>query len=185
LPGSFLRPDDPDLSFAAIRALDAKAKLHVGHIEQLGVYGYKDRDPRMRVVSSAWVAFAPDLGGPVAGKNVRVAEWVPYEDIKGVRVMAFDHDQIVRDAVHRARNKLEYTTLATSFLPETFTIGELRRVYATVWGKAPDAGNFYRKVKVSKGFLTKVGQIGRADLFRAGPARMLYPPIRREGGEWG
>lgn len=54
--------------------------------------------------------------------------------------LAFDHDQIVADAVERARARLEYTSLATTFLEEPFTIAELRRVEA-IWGQPLHAAN--------------------------------------------
>ncbi|MBB0245995.1 NUDIX domain-containing protein [Streptomyces alkaliphilus] len=99
--------------------------------------------------------------------------------------LAFDHDRILTDGVERARAKLEYSSLATAFCPPEFTVGELRRVYEVVWGVALDPRNFHRKVTGTPGFLLPSGgtttrQGGRpAQLFRAGGATLLNPPMLR------
>ena len=42
--------------------------------------------------------------------------------------------------------KTQYTTLATAFCQEEFTVSEFRRVYEIVWSVSIDARNFHRKV---------------------------------------
>lgn len=99
--------------------------------------------------------------------------------------LAFDHARILGDGVERARSKIEYSSLATAFCPPEFTVGELRRVYEAVWGVVLDPRNFHRKVTGTPGFLVPSGgtttrQGGRpAQLFRAGGATVLNPPMLR------
>ncbi|MFR9724578.1 NUDIX hydrolase [Streptomyces sp. MS19] len=103
----------------------------------------------------------------------------------GPRRLAFDHGRILADGVERARSKIEYSSLAAAFCPPEFTVGELRRVYEAVWGVVLDPRNFHRKVTGTPGFLVPVGgtttrQGGRpAQLFRAGGATVLNPPMLR------
>ncbi|OKJ12133.1 hypothetical protein AMK21_30005 [Streptomyces sp. CB00316] len=52
--------------------------------------------------------------------------------------LAFDHGQILRDVVERARNALQFTTLTSSFCDPAFTISELRGTKIT-WGGPPVA----------------------------------------------
>jgi 8-oxo-dGTP diphosphatase len=99
--------------------------------------------------------------------------------------LAFDHRTILTDGVERARAKLEYTALATAFVEEEFTIGDLRRVYEVVWGEGLDPGNFHRKV-TRAGFLEPAGRNvqrgpGRpAALYRhVKGADELNPPLTR------
>ncbi|MBP2585234.1 8-oxo-dGTP diphosphatase [Streptomyces sp. PvR006] len=233
LPGGFVREDE-DLGGAAARELVEETGLcahdpaapppvpsNGAHLEQLATYGAPDRDPRMRVVSVAHLALAPDLPAPRAGGDANSARWAPVEELLGEDVLAgtaeagaalgeggaedsgdevgdggdgkeggpvalaFDHARILADGVERARSKIEYSSLATAFCPPEFTVGELRRVYEAVWGVALDPRNFHRKVTGTPGFLVPAGgtttrQGGRpAQLFRAGGATLLNPPMLR------
>ncbi|GAA0840531.1 NUDIX domain-containing protein [Streptosporangium amethystogenes subsp. fukuiense] len=192
LPGGFIRPGE-DLPQAAARELAEETGLsNLGdrvHIEQLASYGTPDRDPRMRVVSISYLAFAPDLPDPLAGTDAADAAWQPVDKLPE---LAFDHDRILAHGLERARGKLEYTPLATAFAGETFTISELRGVYETVWGVPLHAGNFHRKILSVPGFVESTGETTesggvrggpRAKLYRAGDARLLHPALLRPARE--
>lgn len=186
LPGGFLRPDE-DLLAAAARELEEETALSAErvHLEQLASYGAPDRDPRMRTVTVAYIALAPDLPTPTAGSDAAEAHWRPVDALLSEGDLAFDHARILRDGVERARAKLEYTPLAAAFCPPEFTISELRRVYEVVWGTKLDARNFHRKVTRTAGFVeettaTTTRDGGRpARLYRAGRAKQLHPPLLR------
>lgn len=187
LPGGFLQHVGEDIAAAARRELAEETDLDVGsfRLEQLGVYGDPGRDPRGRVISVAYLAIAPRLPEPTAGTDAADAGWQPADRVlSGELRLAFDHQRIVADGVERARAKLEYSSLATAFCGDTFTISELQEVYEAVWGTALDPRNFYRKVQKTQGFIVPAGTrksaTGRpARLFRAGPQTILYPPMVR------
>jgi 8-oxo-dGTP diphosphatase len=184
LPGGFLRGAE-DIPDAAVRELAEETGLDgTGlHLEQLKAYGAPDRDPRGRVISVAFLAIMPDLPLPVAGSDASTAAWQPVDQVRGT--LAFDHDRILDDAVERARGRLEFTTLATTFCGPAFTMGDLRRVYEVVWGHELDPRNFSRKVINTPGFVEPTGErrvpeVGRpAALYRAGGETTLNPPIMR------
>jgi len=206
LPGGFVRSSrdrrgrvrGETLDQAAARELAEETGLRAGHarlrrvhLEQLGTYGAPDRDPRMRVFSVAYLAFGADMPDPVAGGDAAAARWTPVPEAKR---LAFDHAAILADGLERARAKLEYTPLATSFVGPEFTITELRAVYAAVWGADPHAGNFHRKVLSVPGFVESTGETTarggerggpRAKLYRAGDARLLHPALLRPAREEG
>jgi 8-oxo-dGTP diphosphatase len=188
LPGGFVRPAE-NLDQAARRELLEETGLapNAVHLEQLASYGDPNRDPRMRVVTIAYLTLSPDLPVPVAGTDASAARWANINElIKSPRHLAFDHHRVLRDGVERARAKLEYTPLAASFCPPEFTVAELRRVYETVWGSALDPRNFHRKVTGTPGFLepiegTTTRDGGRpAQLYRVGRVSLLFPPMLRK-----
>ena len=187
LPGGFVQPDE-DLDAAAVRRLEQETGVRrdVAHVEQLGAFGDPQRDPRMRVVSVAYLVFAPDLPAPRPGAGTKSVSWVPVEDVDRDR-LAFDHATVLAAGVERARAKLEYTPLAAAFCDEEFTVAELRKVYEAVWGVGLDPRNFHRKVTGTPGFLVPVGKPapvgpdgGRpAALYRRGRATALHPAMLR------
>ncbi|MER5354062.1 NUDIX domain-containing protein [Kitasatospora sp. NPDC002551] len=244
LPGGFLRAGEESLDEAAAREFAEETGLHgtAGaeaalsriHLEQLGSYGAPDRDPRMHVVSVAYLAFAPDLPDPQAGSDAAHAAWHPVTaldlrptgrtetagapaDTHGGGVdgrtgsteptdaaadgtsgtaetpgtpieLAFDHARILADGLERARAKIEYSPLATAFLPHDFTIPELRAVYEAVWDEKLHPGNFHRKVLSVPGFVESTGTTTdrggarggpRARTYHAGDARLLHPALLR------
>lgn len=186
LPGGFAQPDE-DITESAYRELAEEAGVTRAdvHLEQLRAYGAPGRDPRMRVVSVAWLALGPDLPEPVADSDASHAAWVPVSRALRSRPgLAFDHGVILRDALERAGAKLEYTNLAVQFVGPTFTVADLRRVYEIVWGVTVDPRNFHRKVTGVPGLLVDTGTTrtdgGRpARLYRAGKTTELVPPITR------
>jgi len=192
LPGRRVR-DDEGLDATAHRALRELAGVTApdAHLEQLRTYGDPSRDPRGRVVSVAYLALTPTFeserdAGPLADGRARFFDVAELGSDQGPQ-MAYDHDRIVPDALERARSKLEYTSLASAFVGEPFTLGELRRVYEAVWGVELDAANFRRKVVSARDFVVEVegtsapgpGGGRPAKRYRRGTATRLHPAMLR------
>ncbi len=60
--------------------------------------------------------------------------------------IAFDHAKIIEYGLERLRNKIEYTDIAFSLMPERFTLTELQQVYEIILDKELLKANFRRKI---------------------------------------
>lgn len=187
LPGGFVGASE-DLVVAAQRELAEETGVAnvATHLEQLATYGAPGRDPRGRVVSVAYLALVPDLPTPSSGSDAADATWLSVLDLlERPNALAFDHSQILRDGVERARAKLEYSPLACAFCEPEFTVADLRRVYEIVWNTGLDPRNFHRKVTGTAGFLRPTNRTTTRDggrparLYRQGSASILHPAMLR------
>jgi 8-oxo-dGTP diphosphatase len=199
IPGGFKRPTET-LDEAAKRELVEETGVDAASLlTQFGAYGDPERDPRMNVVTIAYLAVLRDVGAIVAGTDAAAAALIPVSDVLNGKIgLAFDHLQIVRDAVDRVRVDLELTGIATAFVGPTFTLAELRAVYEGVWGTQLDAANFRRSVVAEDGWVIPTGRRARsgstggkpAELYRAGrmwryggPIRYPQPVDKRRGNQ--
>jgi 8-oxo-dGTP diphosphatase len=188
IPGGFKRPTET-LDEAAKRELAQETGVDSASLlTQFGAYGDPGRDPRMNVVTVAYLAVLRDVGAIVAGTDAAEAALVPVsEALNGKLEVAFDHAKIVLDAVERVRVDLELTGIATAFVGPTFTIAELRAVFEAVWGVHLDGANFRRSVVAEDGWVIPTGRRARpgapggkpAELYRAGRMWKYASPIRR------
>ena len=187
-PGGFKRPDET-LDEAARRELAEETSVDVPSLlTQFGAYGDPGRDPRMNVVTVAYLAVLRDVGAIAAGTDAEHAALVPVSDVLEERIeLAFDHLAVLRDAVDRVRVELEVSGIATAFVGTTFTIAELRAVYEAIWGVQLDAANFRRSLVAEDGWVIPTGRTARpgpgggrpAELYRAGQAWKHGAPIQR------
>src|SRR4051812_21652584 len=188
IPGGFKRPSETLDEAAKRELLEETGVDGTRLLRQFGAYGDPGRDPRMNVVTVAYLAVLRSVGDVVAGTDAASASLVAVSDVLGRRLeLAFDHARIVRDAVERVRRDLELTGIATAFVGPTFTLAELRTVYEAVWGVRLDAANFRRSVVTDDGWVIPTGwraQPGAsggkpAELYRAGRMWKHGSPIRR------
>jgi 8-oxo-dGTP diphosphatase len=188
IPGGFKRPTET-LDDAAKRELAEETGVDAASLlAQFGAYGDPERDPRMNVVTVGYLAVLRDVGAVVGGSDAAAAALIPVSDVLNGKIdLAFDHLQIVRDAVERVRTELEVSGIATAFVGATFTLAELRAVYEAVWGVQLDAANFRRSVVADDGWVIPTGRRARpgssggrpAELYRAGRAWDHGGPIHR------
>jgi 8-oxo-dGTP diphosphatase len=138
LPGGPLGAGER-LGTSAGRHLAAKVDLtDIAHLEQLETRSDPARDPRGRVLATAYLALV------AADAEPRIPEDTAWHPIGELPPTAFDHGSIVGSATERLRAKLSYTNIGFALAPSTFTIAQLRDIYAASLGHPVSATNLQR-----------------------------------------
>ena len=138
LPGGPLGAGER-LGTSASRHLATKVDLtDIAYLEQLETRSDPQRDPRGRVLATAYLALVtaglePHVPGDTA--------WHPVADLPPT---AFDHGSITESGRGRLRAKLSYTNIGFALAPERFTIAQLRDIYAASLGYPVSATNLQR-----------------------------------------
>ncbi|AZB44772.1 NUDIX domain-containing protein [Bacillus sp. FJAT-42376] len=132
LPGGFVQPDETALE-AAHRELLEETGVRGIHMKHYGMYDQPGRDPRGWILSNAHYAIVPEdlLHNRKASDDAEDVQLFPLEDLDSI-TLAFDHEQLIQDAIREIRSDLLQTTAAKNFLPEEFTYSELQAVLLTV-----------------------------------------------------
>ncbi|WP_168122014.1 NUDIX hydrolase [Paenibacillus sp. HB172176] len=145
LPGGFCKESE-SMYECARRELAEEAGVQDVHMDYLNVYSTPGRDPRGWIISHAFCALVNEskLLERRADDDASDVRLFAVEDALRLE-LAFDHRQMIRDALDRIREKMLTTTIAKEFLSEEFTISELYQVIQTVVPGFEER-NFIRKI---------------------------------------
>lgn len=153
LPGGVIRIDlDEDLEAAVQRVARERMEVELPFLRQLCAVGGVSRDPRSEWgLSIVYRGLLPaEAFDPKAGKRIEALTWRPVEDVMVDAKLAFDHAQLVAQAVTATRSEVERMELPFGFLPEQFTLGELQATCEQILGRRLDKSSFRRKLDERK-----------------------------------
>jgi ADP-ribose pyrophosphatase YjhB (NUDIX family) len=151
LPGGPLGADER-LGTSLGRHLAAKVDLtDVAYLEQLETRSDPRRDPRGRVLATAYLALVS------ADVEPRIPADTAWHRVQDLPPTAFDHGSIAESGRDRLRAKLSYTNIGFALAPERFSISELRAIYGAALGYPVSATNL-RRVLERRGVLDATGE---------------------------
>jgi ADP-ribose pyrophosphatase YjhB (NUDIX family) len=177
LPGGFVRKGE-SLDEAAGRVTDERTGINNLFLKQFKTFGdpgrntYKNFD-RLRffeltgveIYDGHWlldqtfsVGFyaITDISNTTPEPDIFSNEcaWFP---INNIPELAFDHNEMVKEALIMMRVHLYHFPIGKNMLPEKFTLKEIHLFYETMLGKKLNASNFPNKL-ISLGLLEKLDE---------------------------
>ena len=170
LPGGFIRGNE-SAEEAVLRELKEETNLNLKisknktTLYQTGFYSKPGRDAWSfdgdvkgkwrQTMSIAFAVITQTSHTPIATSDAKEAKYVKVADIleKKIekRVLAFDHNKILKDALNFMVNQMALKPIALDFCDNKFTIGDVRAVYESFWKLTHnidyiELGNFQNKI---------------------------------------
>lgn len=169
LPGVY-NPRGETTRQAFDRALLTKAGVDsksLGVVHQLRAVDSIARDPRGHAVSIVYVGLARNVQSS-AGPTTEKPQFFP---ISALPKLAFDHAEIVAQALEYLKAEALHTNILVSLLPEKFTLTELQTAYEVILNRSLDKRNFRKKLTAldlvtATSDFQKVGAHRPAQLYR-------------------
>jgi hypothetical protein len=158
LPGNLIQSDE-DIDNSASRVLKELTGLGNIFLKPFKVFGRPDRinahyeDMQWlqrtsglavdRVVSVAYYSL---IKLNSTSSNQVVMEGASWFDINQMPSLAFDHAEIIADALVQIQRELRFEPLVFELLPKKFTLRQLQTLYEVILNKTFDNRNFRKKI---------------------------------------
>lgn len=142
-PGGFLEEKET-LEEAAKRELLEETGLVPLSLTQIGAFSAIDRDPRERVITTAFfsIVHPKEAEAAVAGDDAAEVSWF---NIKELPTLAFDHAQIFSSAFLYLKIHFHFSPIGFSLLGDTFTLSDMYRLHISIFQCPIDRRNFQKK----------------------------------------
>lgn len=173
LPGGYVKKEE-NLDDAALRLLQERTGLENIYLEQFYTSGNTSRSKEevaielmhkmigtiphsnwfdQRFVSVCYYALVDDTKvNPVTEAFFTEVKWF---DVNKLPKVLYDHDAIINKALKRLQADLDEKLVGSNLMGETFTMGQLQKLYEAVYQKEVVRTNFQRKM-LSLGVLERL-----------------------------
>lgn len=168
LPGDLIQINE-DIDQAANRILFSLTKIDNLYLKQFKTFGdpkrvqdKKDQEwlynfrpnPNERVITIGYVALVRmEEYNPEASYFAENVKWV---SVSEVPPLAFDHNEILFEAIYFLRKEID-NEVTSELLPKKFTLSQLQELYEIILDEKLDKRNF-RKQIIGKGILEKTNE---------------------------
>ncbi|WP_113922715.1 NUDIX hydrolase [Cognataquiflexum aquatile] len=172
LPGGLIRQSE-DIDDAAIRILQERTGLDHIFLRQFYTFGKTERYDSQKVSDrlshvidpKSWYERAISIGyyalvdyAAVFPNPDEFTEECKWWDLEVVPELLFDHNEILKKALHSLRLELSYQPVGYNLLPEKFTMPAMMRMYEAILGRKIDPRNFQKKI-LHSGIVIKLNEV--------------------------
>lgn len=143
LPGDLVYPNEA-IDVSAKRVLKELTGIENLFMEQTKVYGRVDRHPAGRVITTGYYSLID-----IAKYDPHASAWadgVYWVDVDQVPNLAFDHDEILCDALQFLRMRVRHQPVGFELLPQKFALADLQALYEAILNQRFDKANFRKKI---------------------------------------
>jgi 8-oxo-dGTP diphosphatase len=164
-----------DLDAAARRELAEETGVVEAELHQVAAHGTPGRDPRGHVITVLYAGLvAGDRHTLAATGDAGEARWFTTGDGSALPPLAFDHAQLLAEALEHLRRRLGEVPICFELLSATFTLSELQALAEAILGRPLDRRNFRRRV-LELGFLEEVAGAQRQGRHRPAQVYRFVP----------
>ena len=137
--------NDEDLEDGLNREIYEKTGLEHIEVKLANVFGKKNRSPVMRMVAVTYIGIIDASKVEIAKSTLKTsnAEWFSIDEVPH---LAYDHNEIIADAIKKLKEEILKTDLLKVFFRNGFTLPELQKVYESILEKKLDRRNFRKKI---------------------------------------
>ena len=137
--------NDEDLEDGLNREIYEKTGLEHIEVKLANVFGKKNRSPVMRMVAVTYIGIIDASKVEIVKSTLKTsnAEWFSIDEVPH---LAYDHNEIITDAIKKLKEEILKTNLLKVFFPSGFTLPELQKVYESILEKKLDRRNFRKKI---------------------------------------
>lgn len=143
LPGDLVYPNE-NIDVAAQRTLRDLTGIEDLYMEQTQVYGKVDRHPAGRVITTGYYSLID-----IAKHDPHASAWadgVYWVDLEAVPELAFDHSEILKDALKLLQQRVRHQPVGFELLPEKFALADLQALYEALLNEKYDKANFRKRI---------------------------------------
>jgi 8-oxo-dGTP diphosphatase len=180
LPGGFLEGEET-LEETALRELHEETGLGEVFLKQFFTFSRADRDPRGRIISTAFYALLTPYSHQIeAGEDAEKVRWWKMNELP---FLAFDHLHIIQMGLENLKRDLKISPLIFEVLPRHFSLGQLQKIYECILNRPVDKRNFWKKLQLMP-FIIKTTEVQKgsrrpASLYRFD--RQMYQTSVNQG----
>lgn len=141
LPGGFIQMDETLLE-SAKRELVEETGIKDMDLFSLTIAGNPERDPRGRTITALFTGFLTEPFVEVrAGDDAREAEWFA---VNRLPQLAFDHAQLIRDAINELAHRLYWQLWILMFFPLKIVLSDLEKIGRFFWNEVNGSENILK-----------------------------------------